>query len=147
MTDTADKRNELESYIYAMRTKLEGTLKKYSTSNENQQLNSLMTEAEDWLYGDGFDSTIQEYSTKLDGQYGDIDGWMDGWIRTVLSYHYVCFNLFECVDALCAGLRAVGNPIESRLWEENNRPAAIDSLKRQTGMCKVRSVSVSVLDD
>jgi hypothetical protein len=53
------------------------------------------------LYGDGFDSTMQEYSSKLEG------------------------------------LRSVGNVIESRLWEENNRPAAIDALKRQIDMCKV----------
>ena len=69
LTETADKRNELESYIYAMRTKLEGALKKYSTSSEIAQLNGLTNEAEDWLYGDGFDSTIQEYSAKLEGTY------------------------------------------------------------------------------
>ena len=41
-----------------------------------------MTEAEDWLYGDGFDSTKQQYTKKIDE------------------------------------LRALGDPIELRLHEE-----------------------------
>jgi hypothetical protein len=101
LTETADKRNELESYIYGMRSKLDGALRPFATSQENGSLVNLMNGAEDWLYGDGFDSTIQEYSGKLDG------------------------------------LRAVGNMIESRLWEETNRPSALEALKKQIDMCKV----------
>jgi hypothetical protein len=84
-----------------MRSKLDGALKPYTAKQESDSLVTLMNGAEDWLYGDGFDSTMQEYSSKLEG------------------------------------LRSVGNVIESRLWEENNRPAAIDALKRQIDMCKV----------
>lgn len=64
--ETADKRNELESYIYAMRTKLESTLRNYYTSNENSALATKLNEAEDWLYGDGFDSTKSNYARKID---------------------------------------------------------------------------------
>lgn len=84
-----------------MRAKLDGALKPFATTSENESLVGLMNNAEDWLYGDGFDSTIQEYSSKLEG------------------------------------LRAVGNVIESRMWEEANRPAALEALKKQLELCKV----------
>jgi len=64
--ETADRRNELESYIYAMRDKLDGSLSPYSKKDEKDHLQELMVQAEDWLYGDGFDSTKQHYIRKLD---------------------------------------------------------------------------------
>ncbi len=67
--ETADKRNELESYIYSMRDKLDGTLKAYHTQEEKQKLSTLLTDAEDWLYGDGFESTKGKYTAKLDELY------------------------------------------------------------------------------
>lgn len=66
ITETADKRNELESYIYSMRDKLDGELKEYSSKDETQKLKLLLTESEDWLYGDGFDSVKSEYTRKID---------------------------------------------------------------------------------
>lgn len=66
ITETADKRNELESYIYNIRDKLDGELKDYSSKDEKDKLKSLLTESEDWLYGDGFDSTKSEYTRKID---------------------------------------------------------------------------------
>lgn len=66
LTETADKRNELESYIYNIRDKLDGELKEYSNKDEKDKLKSLLTESEDWLYGDGFDSTKSEYTRKID---------------------------------------------------------------------------------
>lgn len=66
ITETADKRNELESYIYAMRDKLDGALSTYATSKEKDELKALLTTAEDWLYGDGFDSTKQQYTRRID---------------------------------------------------------------------------------
>lgn len=66
ITETADKRNELESYIYNTRDKLDGELKEYSNKDEKDKLKSLLTESEDWLYGDGFDSTKSEYTRKID---------------------------------------------------------------------------------
>ena len=53
--ETADKRNELESYIYGTRTKIDGALQKYATSAEKSQLHSLLNNAEDWLYGNKLD--------------------------------------------------------------------------------------------
>jgi len=66
ITETADKRNELESYIYGMRDKLDGSLKVYATAQESSELKKKMDKAEDWLYNEGFDSTKQEYVRQLD---------------------------------------------------------------------------------
>jgi len=64
--ETADKRNELESYIYSMRDKLDLSLKEFSTVADRDNLKKLMDVSEDWLYNDGFDSTKAEYIKKLD---------------------------------------------------------------------------------
>ena len=100
INETADKRNELESYIYAMRDKLAGVLKAFSTEAEKSALTSLLTESEEWLYGDGFDSVKSMYTRKLDD------------------------------------LRAIGDKIDLRQHDSENRPAALDGLKKQIEMCK-----------
>lgn len=61
ITETADKRNELESYLYSIRDKLDGVLKSFVTAEEADKIRKAVTTAEDWLYNDGFDSTKQEY--------------------------------------------------------------------------------------
>jgi heat shock 70kDa protein 4 len=53
--ETADRRNELESYIYAMRDKLDGPLKDFATNSERVQFKELIDKTESWLYDDGFD--------------------------------------------------------------------------------------------
>lgn len=64
--ETADKRNELEAYVYAMRDKIDGVLKDFSTSQERDKFKSAMNQAEDWLYNDGYDTTKQEYARKIE---------------------------------------------------------------------------------
>jgi heat shock protein 4 len=66
ITETADKRNELESYLYSMRDKLDGVLKPYTAPAMKERLQTLMNSTEDWLYGDGFDSSKAEYVRKLE---------------------------------------------------------------------------------
>lgn len=66
ITETADKRNELESYIYSMRDKVVGEFKTYITAAEKDEMSQKLNTAEDWLYGDGFDSSKQEYGRQLE---------------------------------------------------------------------------------
>ncbi len=87
--ETADKRNELESYIYAMRTKLDGPLKSFCSPADVSIFKKAMDDAEEWLYGDGYETTKNNYAKRLDD------------------------------------LLAFGKPIESRVWEEQNRPQVI----------------------
>merc|ERR1719214_405754 len=69
---TADKRNELETYIYAMRDRLIGDLKDFMDDGAREAMSAKLTEAEDWLYGDeGFDSTKAVYTEKLDALHAE----------------------------------------------------------------------------
>lgn len=51
-SETADRKNALESYVYSMRSRLSGDLKDYSTEQDNSTLLNLLNDAENWLYGD-----------------------------------------------------------------------------------------------
>ena len=65
--ETADMRNELESYIYDMRDKLSADpgLSTYFTQGEMDAFTSKLQEVENWLYEDGFDATKSVYAEKL----------------------------------------------------------------------------------
>jgi molecular chaperone DnaK (HSP70) len=66
LRETRDKRNELESYIYGMRNKLMESLAAYATETDKAALNDKLNDAENWLYGDGFDEAKSVYQMKLD---------------------------------------------------------------------------------
>lgn len=65
--ETADKRNELESYIYDMRDKvsMESQLGPYGTEAEKAAFLKANEAMENWLYEDGFDATKSVYVEKL----------------------------------------------------------------------------------
>jgi heat shock protein 4 len=64
--ETADKRNELEAYIYGMRDKLDGSMRPFATDQERAEMTALLGSAEEWLYSDeGFDNVKSVYSKKL----------------------------------------------------------------------------------
>lgn len=100
LRETSQARNDLESYVYAIRDKIDGPLKSFAKSSEKDRLKSLCTETEDWLYGDGYDSTKAIYSRKLEE------------------------------------LHAIGDQIEKRQFENENRPSAIDNFRRQHDLSK-----------
>lgn len=65
--ETADKRNELESYIYDMRDKVgsDNQLGLYGTEEEKSAFLTKNEGTENWLYEDGFDATKSVYAEKL----------------------------------------------------------------------------------
>lgn len=65
--ETADMRNELESYVYGMRDKIssETHLKNFATSDVRNNFTTTLEETENWLYEDGFDSMKSVYAQKL----------------------------------------------------------------------------------
>jgi len=65
--ETADMRNELESYIYDMRDKIvsESQLAPYASSKDRESMSSALESIENWLYEDGFDATKSVYAEKL----------------------------------------------------------------------------------
>ena len=65
--ETADMRNELESYIYDMRDKIssDSQLGPYGTDKEKADFTAKNEAMENWLYEDGFDATKSVYGNKL----------------------------------------------------------------------------------
>lgn len=65
--ETADARNELESYIYDMRDKVTSSsqLGPYGTDAEKTAFTTKNQETENWLYEDGFDAKKSVYVEKL----------------------------------------------------------------------------------
>lgn len=65
--ETADMRNELESYIYDMRDKIisESHLAPYASEEERTKFSSALETSENWLYEDGFDANKSAFADKL----------------------------------------------------------------------------------
>merc|ERR1712038_125213 len=65
--ETADMRNELESYVYDMRDKIisESQLAPYGTDSEKSAFSTALETTENWLYEEGFDAKKSVYAEKL----------------------------------------------------------------------------------
>ncbi|QSS53508.1 hsp88-like protein [Histoplasma capsulatum var. duboisii H88] len=66
VADTEDKKNELESYIYELRDKIDGVYSEFANEDEKAKLKAKLDETEDWLYEDGEDTTKAVYIAKMD---------------------------------------------------------------------------------
>ncbi|KAI0198953.1 heat shock protein Hsp88 [Astrocystis sublimbata] len=66
VADTEEKKNELETYIYDMRNKLDEQFADFASDEEKDKLRSKLTESEDWLYEEGEDTTKAVYIAKID---------------------------------------------------------------------------------
>ncbi|KAI0387460.1 heat shock protein Hsp88 [Hypomontagnella monticulosa] len=66
VADTEEKKNELETYIYDMRNKLDDQYADFASEEEKDKLRAKLTESEDWLYEDGEDATKAIYIAKMD---------------------------------------------------------------------------------
>ncbi|KAL7627360.1 adenyl-nucleotide exchange factor sse1 [Parahypoxylon ruwenzoriense] len=66
VADTEDKKNELETYIYDMRNKLDDQYADFASEEEKDKLRSKLSESEDWLYEEGEDATKAVYIAKMD---------------------------------------------------------------------------------
>ncbi|XP_068640673.1 heat shock 70 kDa protein 17-like [Aristolochia californica] len=65
---TAELKNNLESYIYATREKLDTSeeFQKISPEEERQTFSQKLDEVQDWLYTDGEDASATEFQERLD---------------------------------------------------------------------------------
>ncbi|CAK9438149.1 uncharacterized protein LODBEIA_P24430 [Lodderomyces beijingensis] len=66
VADTEERKNQLEEYIYDLRGKLDDKYKDFASAQEVEKLSGLLNKAEDWLYGDGEDSTKAKYIAKYE---------------------------------------------------------------------------------
>lgn len=62
--DTEEHKNELESSIYSLRSKLDGVYADVIDDREKKYTIKLLSDTEDWLYGEGEDTTIEKYDEK-----------------------------------------------------------------------------------
>ncbi|KAI1073464.1 heat shock protein Hsp88 [Whalleya microplaca] len=66
VADTEEKKNELETYIYDMRNKLDDQYADFASEEEKDKLRAKLTDSEDWLYEDGEDATKAVYIAKME---------------------------------------------------------------------------------
>ncbi|KAF1345141.1 heat shock protein 70 family [Delphinella strobiligena] len=66
VADTEDKKNELESFIYELRGKLDEQYSEFASDEEKEKIKDRLEKAEDWLYDEGEDSTKAIYIAKIE---------------------------------------------------------------------------------
>ncbi|KAI9683421.1 MAG: adenyl-nucleotide exchange factor sse1 [Trizodia sp. TS-e1964] len=66
VADTEEKKNELETYIYEMRGKIDDQYSEFANEDEKAKLKAKLEECEEWLYDDGEDATKAVYVAKFD---------------------------------------------------------------------------------
>lgn len=66
VADTEDKKNELESYIYELRSKIDEQYSDFASDEEKSKLKEKLEQSEDWLYDEGEDATRGVYVAKMD---------------------------------------------------------------------------------
>ncbi|EXJ54693.1 hsp88-like protein [Cladophialophora yegresii CBS 114405] len=66
VTDTEDKKNELEAYIYEIRGKIDDLYADFASDEEKSKIREKLEKTEDWLYDEGEDATKAQYQAKLD---------------------------------------------------------------------------------
>ncbi|RDA89632.1 hypothetical protein CP533_1951, partial [Ophiocordyceps camponoti-saundersi (nom. inval.)] len=66
VADTEDKKNELETYIYDLRAKLDDQFAEFASDEEKSTIRERLEAAEDWLYDEGDDASKGVYVAKLE---------------------------------------------------------------------------------
>ncbi|RDA85604.1 hypothetical protein CP532_0906 [Ophiocordyceps camponoti-leonardi (nom. inval.)] len=66
VADTEEKKNELETYIYDLRAKLDDQFADFASDEEKSTIKKQLEAAEDWLYDEGDDASKGVYVAKLE---------------------------------------------------------------------------------
>ena len=66
VADTEDKKNELETYIYDLRAKIDDQYADFASDEEKTKLKEKLESSEDWLYDEGEDASRGVYVAKMD---------------------------------------------------------------------------------
>ncbi|KAM4064737.1 hsp70 protein [Hirsutella rhossiliensis] len=66
VADTEEKKNELETYIYDLRAKLDDQYAEFASEEEKSTIKQKLEAAEDWLYDEGDDASKGVYVAKLE---------------------------------------------------------------------------------
>lgn len=105
-----DRKNALEEYVYDVREKLDGQWKKYVNSADKDALRALASQSEDWLYTDEGEYRSYTFAKLLaNACFFDPVG------EDATKSAYV---------ARLDGLKALGDPVQMRYREHDDRPRA-----------------------
>lgn len=63
--ERSDAKNAVETFVYNTREKLGGIWSEFGTDEEKSKINNILSETEDWLYGDGENETTNVYKDRL----------------------------------------------------------------------------------
>ncbi|KAK3368988.1 heat shock protein 70 family [Lasiosphaeria ovina] len=66
VADTEEKKNELETYIYDLRNKLDDQYSEFASDEEKTKIGAKLDATEEWLYDEGDDATKAVYIAKMD---------------------------------------------------------------------------------
>ncbi|GAB1318796.1 adenyl-nucleotide exchange factor sse1 [Madurella fahalii] len=66
VADTEEKKNELETYIYELRNKLDDQYADLASDEEKAKIREKLEATEDWLYDEGDDTTKAVYIAKME---------------------------------------------------------------------------------
>ncbi|KAK4969217.1 Heat shock protein hsp88 [Elasticomyces elasticus] len=66
VADTEDKKNELESFIYELKGKIDDVYSEFASEDEKAKLREKLDQSEDWLYDEGEDVTKAVYVAKIE---------------------------------------------------------------------------------
>ncbi|WBW73289.1 heat shock protein Pss1 [Schizosaccharomyces osmophilus] len=66
VSETVDRKNALEEYIYDTRSKLDEIYAPFTNEEESSKFKELLGASEDWLYEEGEDTTKAIYTAKLE---------------------------------------------------------------------------------
>ncbi|TID26853.1 hsp88-like protein [Venturia nashicola] len=66
VADTEDKKNELESFIYELRSKIDEIYAPFANDDEKTKIREKCEQSEDWLYDEGEDATKAIYVAKIE---------------------------------------------------------------------------------
>jgi len=63
--ETDEAKNDLETYVYALRDKIEDTHRDYIAEQDREQLSAQLTTMEDWIYEEGDDANKTQFLERL----------------------------------------------------------------------------------
>ncbi|KAL2120504.1 hypothetical protein VTJ04DRAFT_4531 [Mycothermus thermophilus] len=66
VAETEEKKNELETYIYDLRNKLDDQYADLASEEEKEKIREKLSATEDWLYDEGDDTTKSVYIAKIE---------------------------------------------------------------------------------
>ena len=66
VADTEEKKNELETFIYELRNKLDDQYSEFASDDEKTKIRAKLDETEEWLYDEGDDAKKAIYIAKMD---------------------------------------------------------------------------------